>query len=122
MATITITDLEVHFRVGVPDTERAQRQRLLLTIEMEHDFHTAAAHDNLAATIDYAAVAEKITALGTGREWKLIEKLACDLADLILREYPPHAVTVTVKKFPLPQAAQVSVTFTKQRATPKIAR
>ena len=38
MDTITLTDLEVHYRVGVPDAERAQPQRLLLTIEMQRDF------------------------------------------------------------------------------------
>ncbi|HNQ74918.1 MAG TPA: dihydroneopterin aldolase [Verrucomicrobiota bacterium] len=115
MATITITDLEVHFRVGVPDTERAQRQRLLLTLEMEHDVQTAVEHDDLTATIDYAAVADKIDALGRGQEWKLIEKLASDVADLVLTHYPATAVTVTVKKFPLPQAAQVSVKLARQR-------
>ena len=38
MDTITLTDLEVHYRVGVPDAERTQPQRLLLNIEMQHDF------------------------------------------------------------------------------------
>jgi FolB domain-containing protein len=115
MATITITDLEVFFHVGVPDEERLKPQRLLLTIEMGHDFRAAAASDDIAATIDYFDVSQKVIALGTGRTWKLIEKLASDVADLVLTGYGPSTVTVTVKKFPLPQAKQVSVTLTKQR-------
>jgi dihydroneopterin aldolase len=115
MAQITITDLEVFFHVGVPDAERAKPQRLLLSIEMEHDFSAAAASDDIAATIDYFDVSQKILALGNGRSWKLIEKLAADVADLVLTGYRPAAVTVTVKKFPIPQAAQVSVTLRKQR-------
>lgn len=115
MATITITDLEVFFHVGVPDEERLKPQRLLLTIEMGHDFRAAAASDDIAATIDYFDVSQKVIALGTGRTWKLIEKLASDVADLVLTGYGPATVTVTVKKFPLPQAKQVSVTLTKQR-------
>ena len=116
MPKITITDLEVHFCVGVPDEERAKPQRLLLTIEMEHDFCAAAATDDIAATIDYFDVSQKIMALENGRSWKLIEKLANDVADLVLTGYHPAAVTVTVKKFPIPQAAQVSVRLTKHLA------
>ena len=116
MSMITITDLEVRFHVGVPDEERAKPQRLLLTIEMEHDFRAATATDDIAATIDYFDVSQKILALGNGRSWKLIEKLADDVANLVLTGYHPAAVTVTIKKFPIPQAAQVSVSLTKPRA------
>jgi len=42
MDTIIIQDLEVHYRVGVPEAERAEPQRLLLTLEMTTDFTTAA--------------------------------------------------------------------------------
>jgi dihydroneopterin aldolase len=42
MSKISIVDLEVFYRVGVPDEERAQPQRLLLTVEMESDFSAAA--------------------------------------------------------------------------------
>ena len=43
MDVITIADLEVHYHIGVPDAERARPHRLLLTIELEHDFAEAAA-------------------------------------------------------------------------------
>jgi FolB domain-containing protein len=115
MSKITITDLEVYFHVGVPDEERAKPQRLLLTVEMIHDFSSAAATDRITKTIDYYAVSQQITALGKGRNWKLIEKLATDIADLVLGEFQPTAVSVTVKKFILPQAAHVSVSLSKQR-------
>lgn len=115
MSKITITDLEVWFHVGVPDEERAKPQRLLLTVDMTHDFSSAAVTDRITKTIDYYAVAQKITSLGKDRSWKLIEKLATDVADLVLGEFQPAAVSVTVKKFILPQADHVSVSLTKQR-------
>lgn len=116
MSKITITDLEVWFNVGVPDEERAKPQRLLLTVDMTHDFSSAAVTDRITKTIDYYAVAQKITGMGKDRSWKLIEKLANDVADLVLGEFQPAAVSVTVKKFILPQAAHVSVSLTKQRS------
>ena len=113
MSQISIVDLEVFYRVGVPEAERAKPQRLLLTVEMGFDFATAAKSDGIADTIDYFAVSQRLLKLGDGREWKLIEKLAADIADLILVEFKPQTVTVEVKKFPIPHARHVSVKFTK---------
>ena len=115
MSKITIVDLEVQWHVGVPDEERAKPQRLLLTLDMEHDFTSAAMSDRITKTIDYFAVAQHLLKFGEGRSWKLIEKLATDVADEILSHFHPQAVTVEVKKFPLPQARHVSVSLTKTR-------
>ncbi|MBI5775420.1 MAG: dihydroneopterin aldolase [Verrucomicrobia bacterium] len=116
MDTIVIRDLEVFCRVGVPDAERAQPQRLLLTLEMEHDFARAAAADDLRATIDYFAVSQRLLRFGEGRSWRLIEKLAEDIAAVVLKEFSPSAITVEVKKFVIPQAAHVAVRLRRQRA------
>ena len=112
---ISIVDLEVFYRVGVPDAERAQPQRLLLTVEMESDFSKAAKTDFIADTIDYFAVSQLLLKFGEGREWRLIEKLAADIADAILSGFKPQSVTVEAKKFVIPQARHVSVVVTKNR-------
>lgn len=114
MSHIKITDLEVRYHVGVPDAERAQPQRLLLTVDMESDFSAAATSDDITATMDYYTVAQRLLKLGTGRSWKLIETLAVEIADLVLREFRPQSVTVEVTKFPIAQARCVSVRFTKR--------
>ena len=113
MAKISIVDLEVFYRVGVRDAERAQPQRLLLTVEMDFDFSAAARSDSIADTIDYFAVSQRLLKFGDGREWKLIEKLAADIADMILSEFKPQSVTVEVKKFVIPQARHVAVSLTR---------
>jgi dihydroneopterin aldolase len=113
MSKIRLVDLEVFCRVGVPDAERAQPQRLLLTVELQLDTTRAAARDDLAATIDYFAVAQRLLAFGEGKSWKLIETLASEIADLILREFKPEVVSVEVKKFVIPQTRFVSVSLTK---------
>src|ERR1041385_717059 len=115
MSKNTIVALEVQWHVGVPDEERAKPQRLLLTLDMEHDFTSAAMSDRITKTIDYFAVAQHLLKFGEGRSWKLIEKLATDVADEILSHFHPQMVTVEVKKFPLPQARHVSVSLTKTR-------
>jgi|SRR5579883_289792 len=114
MANIKIVDLEVFYCVGVPEEERAKPQRLLLTVDMSHDFSLAAASDRLNQTIDYFEVSQRLLHFGEGRSWKLIEKLAADIAELIMGQFKPAAVTVEVKKFVIPQAAFVSVTWTRK--------
>ncbi|MBP7826625.1 MAG: dihydroneopterin aldolase [Verrucomicrobia bacterium] len=114
MAQIRIVDLEVRYCVGVTDGERAHPQRLLLTVEMAADFARAARSDSLTETIDYYAVAQALLAFGKGRSWRLLEKLAWDLADFILTEYRPRAVQVEVKKFVIPQARYVAVSLVKK--------
>lgn len=113
MDKIVIEDLEVFYHVGVPDAERAQAQRLLLTVEMSADFTAAAAADDLTRTIDYYAVSRRLLALGQGRSWKLIETLAVDIATLVRTEFGAAAVTVTIKKFILPETRWVAVQVTR---------
>ena len=113
MSKITIVDLEVFLNVGVSDEERAQPQRLLLTVDMEFYFSAAALTDRIARTIDYGLVAQRLLKYGEGRNWKLIEKLASDVADDVLAQFQPQAVTVEVKKFSVPQARHVSVSLTR---------
>jgi len=115
LSKVCIVDLEVFYRVGVPDAERARPQRLLLTVEMDFDCSKAAVSDGIADTIDYFAVSQRLLKFGDRREWKLIERLAADVADLILAEFKPQSVTVEVKKFPIQQARHVSVSVTKNR-------
>jgi dihydroneopterin aldolase len=108
---ISIVDLEVFCHVGVPDEERACPQRLLLTVEMESDFAAAARTDAIADTVDYFAVTQRLLQFGEGRSWKLIEKLAADIAATILSEFRVSAINIEVKKFIIPQARHVSVSL-----------
>jgi FolB domain-containing protein len=115
MAKITIVDLEVCYHVGVPDQERVEAQRLLLTVDMNLDFSSAAVSDRIEKTIDYHEVAQDMLKFGEGRSWKLIEKVATNIADHVLAKYKPQSVSVELKKFALPQAHHVSVAVMKAR-------
>ena len=113
MSNISIVDLEVLYNVGVTDEERAQPQRLLISVDMNFDFSSAAVSDRIQKTIDYNTVAQDLLNFGQSRSWKLIEKVAANIADHILSEFKPETVLVEVKKFAIPQARYVAVTLTK---------
>lgn len=113
MDKITICDLEVFYHVGVPAEERARPQRLLLSVEMQRDFAAAAAADDLAQTIDYHAVCQRLLGFGQDCHWELIETLAVDITNMILTDFAATAVSVEVKKFIIPQARYISVSVTR---------
>ena len=115
MSRINIVDLEVFYQVGVTDEERAKPQRLLITVEMDFDFSTAVMSDRIEKTINYFDVAQEFLKFGERRSWKLLEKLAANLADHVMARYRPETVQIEVKKFPIPQARYVSVMIARSR-------
>jgi dihydroneopterin aldolase len=112
---ISIVELEVFYHIGVTDEERANPQRLLISVDMSYDFSSAAMSDRIERTINYFDVSQDLLKYGEGRSWRLLEKLAANVADLILAKYKPQEVDVEIKKFSIPQARYVSVSLTQSR-------
>ena len=110
---ISIKELTVSYHVGVSEAERIEPQRLLVTVEMMGDFAAAALTDDLSKTIDYYAVSCRLLGFGEGRSWRLIEKLAVDIAEMILGEFQPRSVSVGIKKFIITEARYIEVFITR---------
>jgi len=106
---IVIKDLEVDAHIGVTESERAQAQRLLITVEMERDLTEAGRTDAEASTTRYDIVADMIRKLVTERPRKLVEAVAHEIAKTILARQMADAVTVEVKKFSIPRSQYVSI-------------
>jgi FolB domain-containing protein len=116
MDHIIIQELEVSYRVGVPELERATPQRLLLCLDVGMDLAPAAASDDLGQTLDYFTLTRRLLALGKGRSWRLIEKLAVEIAELVLTEFHAKTVEVEVRKFIIPETRYVAVRVARARA------
>jgi 7,8-dihydroneopterin aldolase/epimerase/oxygenase len=106
---IVIKDLEVDAHVGVTETERAQTQPLLITVELERELAEAGGTDSEAATTRYDVVVDMIRTIVEGRPRKLVEAIAQEIADTVLHRQLALAVTVEVKKFSIPRSRYVSV-------------
>jgi len=111
---IRIEELELFARVGVPPDERAQPQRLTisLTLQPRDSFHDLG--DELARTIDYAAVCEEVRAFAQKREDKLIETLANEIAGHLLQCFNLRRVEVELRKFVLPETKYVAVRIARE--------
>ena len=68
MDQIIISDLEVHYRIGVPDEERTAPQRLLISVTIDHSFGPAQDSDDLSQTIDYGAITMQLNHFGDSKE------------------------------------------------------
>ena len=112
---IHIEQLEITARVGVPDAERAEPQRLVvsLTLWPVDDFKHLG--DELARTVNYAAVARTVREFVSERRDKLIETLANETALHLLRSFPIRALRVELRKFVIPASDHVAVIITRER-------
>jgi dihydroneopterin aldolase len=114
---IRVIDLEVFAHIGVPDAERREAQRLLISVEMSCDsFSHAAGTDNLARTVNYYDVVQHVKAFTAGRPRKLLETLAEEMALDLLKAFPIKKITLEIKKFILPDARYVSVKIERTHA------
>jgi 7,8-dihydroneopterin aldolase/epimerase/oxygenase len=106
---ICIDSLRVRTHIGVPDEERAAGQELEIDLRIEPAIDFSGMEDDISRTIDYALVCDRIAELAAARPRNLIETLAGDIADLILRDFGARSVEVEVRKFILPQTRHVAV-------------
>ena len=110
---IHIEQLEIRLHVGVPDSERAQAQRLVLNVTFWPK--RSAPRDDIADTVNYSEVAAALKQFATQRNYRLIETLAEETAGHLLARFPLRKVTVEVRKFVLPDADYVSVTAIREQ-------
>ena len=112
---IHIEALEVLAHIGVPDEERASSQRLIFNITFWPTHPKPALEDELARTVDYAAVCTETKRFVQARADRLIETLADALAIHLLAVFEIRRITIELRKFILPEVEFVSVTVTRDR-------
>jgi FolB domain-containing protein len=112
---IHIEQLELKSRVGVAESERAQPQRLTVSITLWplRDFREL--HDDLAKTINYSAVCREVKKFTKDRADKLIETLANSLASHLLDAFPTRKIQIELRKFILSDVNYVSVRLIRER-------
>jgi len=110
---IHIEQLEVFTRVGVPEEERANPQRLTVSISLWPFQQTSDLADDIERTLNYSTVAEETKNFARDHSVRLIETLAERLASHLLKSFPIQKVTIELRKFALRDAKYVSVTFTR---------
>ena len=110
---IHIEQLDVFTRVGVPEEERANLQRLTVSISFWPCPQTSDLADHIERNVNYSTVAEETKNFVRDQSVSLIETLAELLASHLLKSFPIQKVTIELRKFALQDAKYVSVTVTR---------
>jgi dihydroneopterin aldolase len=115
---IALTGLTVFGRHGVYAHERENGQEFTIDLRLQLALADAAASDDVADTVHYGELAEKVAAVVAGEPVNLIETLASRIADVALADPRVHFVSVTVHKPHAPIAlsfSDVAVTVNRGR-------
>lgn len=115
---LVLRGLRAHGHHGVFDFERRDGQEFVVDVELGLDTRAAADNDDLASTVHYGELAEKLHDAVANDPVDLIETLAQRLAKVCLAEPPVAWVEVTVHKpqAPIPVAFHdVSLTIHRSR-------
>lgn len=114
MDRILIEALEVDTVIGAYDWERTIEQRLSLDLELATDIRPAAATDDLALTLDYAAISERIQRFAAEHQFELVETFAERLVATLREEFGIAGITLTLRKpGAVPAAKSVGLKMTR---------
>ena len=106
---IRIESLELSAHIGITEGERATPQRLTLRLVLEPTVPFADAHDDIARTVDYAAVCETAQMITAQRPRQLLETLAEEIADALFTRFGIRTLQLELRKYVVPNTAFVSV-------------
>jgi dihydroneopterin aldolase len=98
MDKIFLNELKIDTIIGIYDWERHTKQTLSFDLEMDWDIAKAAASDDIADTLDYGEVANAVVQFVENNHYQLIERLAEDVAALLLEQFPIPKLKLTLSK------------------------
>ena len=117
MDRILIEGLRLQACVGVTAEERGRPQPIEVELELWKDLKAAGRLDRMEETVDYAAAAREAKAFVEGGSFRLVERIAEGLAELLLERFGVQEARVRVRKFSLPGARSVGVEINRDLET-----
>jgi dihydroneopterin aldolase len=106
---IVVSQLELSSNVGVPEAERAEAQRLTVSLRLTPKRGFSELADEITNTVDYFVLTRRVRQVAAERPRKLIETLVTEIADCVLREFAVRHVEVELRKYILPDTEYVAV-------------
>lgn len=117
MDIVFIEQLSVITTIGVYDWEQTIEQKLVFDIEMAWDNRKAASSDDVSDCLSYADISDLVVGHVEGGRFALVERVAEEIADLLLEKFPSPWVRIKVSKpGAVARAANVGVIIERSRA------
>ncbi|MGI9317809.1 MAG: dihydroneopterin aldolase [bacterium] len=99
MDIIYLHGLKVDCVIGVWDWERKIKQTITIDLDMGFDIRRAAASDALEDTLSYKDVSKRIEAFVKDSGFQLVERLAEEIAGILLKEFDIKWCRVKINKY-----------------------
>lgn len=110
MNILFIRELEIETIIGVYEWEKRIKQTLILDVEVAADVNKAIETDDLQYTLDYKAMADRLTEYAENNHFNLVEALAERLAKILQTEFGASWLRLRIAKpGPLDNARDVGV-------------
>ena len=95
---IIIKDLEVECIVGIRKKERKEKQKIFVTTEIFMNISKASKSGKIKDTVNYSSLIKNIKKLIIYKKYLLLETMAQDTANMILKNKKVSKVKVLIKK------------------------
>ena len=99
MDIIYLHDLKVDCIIGVWEWEKQVKQTITIDLDMGFSIGAAAKSDNIKDTLSYKDVSKRVAAFVQESRFALVEKLAEEIANILLNEFKIPWCRVRVNKF-----------------------
>ncbi|VFP81974.1 dihydroneopterin aldolase [Candidatus Erwinia haradaeae] len=110
MDILYIDQLSIMTIIGVDDWEKIKKQQLILDVDIKWDHRKAALSDNVSDCLNYSDVVSSIITLVSEGKFALIERVAEEVATMLLQKYSLKWIRIKVSKSgAVPQARQVGI-------------
>ena len=98
MDKVFIEDLEIETIIGIFGWEREVKQIVKINVEMDFDNKSAGRSDNINDALNYKSIGKSIISMVENSSFYLVEKMAEEIAKLILKNKSISKVLVSVSK------------------------
>ncbi|AKZ66140.1 dihydroneopterin aldolase [Candidatus Palibaumannia cicadellinicola] len=116
MDILLIKKLTVMAFIGIYEWEQQRLQKLVLDLELGCDNKLAACSDDISDSINYVDISEAVLSLVSGNYFALIERVAEEIANMLLNKFSLPWVRIKVTKpSALPQAVSVGIIIQRSR-------
>ena len=98
MDKVFIENLEIETIIGIFGWEREVKQIVRISLEMSFDISKAGKSDNIDDALDYKKIGKSIVNLVENSSFFLVEKMAEEIASLVLQNEQIEEIKLRVEK------------------------
>jgi len=95
---IKIKDFKLKTNIGIYDWEKKFEREILINLEIDVGYSQSLYSDSIEDTVDYEIIYNQIKNLVNTKKFKLIEKMAQEIVDLIMLDLRIKKIKIEIDK------------------------